>query len=112
MGSKQKSDKVPSRSSLHRIRKTSYGCDKFDWQCGSSSPMIPVKRHDREKRQILHSQEEYCLYSFIFMEAIISPLNSTVVRDDYTHTATAEVLREGEEDHAREVPGCAYAQRC
>jgi hypothetical protein len=47
--------------------------------------MNPVKRHDREERQMLHGQEEYCLYSFIFIEAIASPLNSIVVRDDYTH---------------------------
>jgi hypothetical protein len=47
--------------------------------------MNPVKRHDREERQMLHSQEEFCLYGFIFIEAITGPLNSIVVRDDYTH---------------------------
>ncbi len=56
-----------------------------DWQCGSSSPMTPIKRHDREERQMLHGQEEYCLHSFIFIEAITGPLNSIIVRDDYTH---------------------------
>jgi hypothetical protein len=40
------------------------------------------------KTDMLHGQEEYCLYSFIFIEAITGPLNSIVVRDDYMHTHT------------------------
>jgi hypothetical protein len=44
--------------------------------------MNPVKRHDKEERQMLHGQEEYRLYSFIFIEAITGPLNSNTDAGD------------------------------
>jgi len=81
MGVKQKSEKAPLPP-LPTIRQTLYGCDVT----GATRIQQP---HDYGKKawkraKCYRAERSIVCTVFIFIEAITGPLNSIVVRDDFS----------------------------